>query len=96
MCTVLFFKILFSVSFEELSLQRCKFKILFETVKAFGCIKHLYFTVAYFLLCKLSYGYHNQANFYQCLPNGMLFSCEFAMGYEKNTNFLVITKSPKV
>ena len=36
---VLFFKIEFSLSFEESSLQRCKFEILDETVKPFGCWK---------------------------------------------------------
>ena len=38
-CTVLFFKIEFSVSFEKSSLQGCKFKISVETVKPFGCTK---------------------------------------------------------
>ena len=40
-CMVLFFKIYFSVSFEESSLQRCKSKILVEMVKPFGYRKHI-------------------------------------------------------
>ena len=36
---ILFFKMLFPVSSEESSLQRCKFQISVETVKPFGCTK---------------------------------------------------------
>ena len=44
--TVLFLKMYFSISFDETSLQRCKYKILVKTVKPFGrtkqfCILHL-------------------------------------------------------
>ena len=50
---MLFFKIKFSVSFEESSLQRCKFKISGKMVNWFGCTKQVcilqlpisYFTV---------------------------------------------------
>ena len=42
----------FSVSFEESSLQRCKFEILVETVKPFGYKVILYIAVAYIVLCK--------------------------------------------
>ena len=37
----------------------------------------LYIAVAYIFLCKLNYGYHNQAHFHWYLPNGTLFSHKF-------------------
>ena len=64
---VLFFKIEFSVSFEESSLQRCKFEIQVETLTPFGCrptTQICIYAVAYILLCKLNYGYHNQVHFH--------------------------------
>ena len=39
---VLFFKIKFSVSLEEPSLQKCKFKISVEMVTTLGCLKQFY------------------------------------------------------
>ena len=43
------------------------------------------------LLCKHSYGYHNQASFHKYLPNGTLFSCEICQSLWKIWAFL----SPK-
>ena len=40
----------------------------------------LYNAVAYILLCKLNYGYHNQAHFHQYLPNGILLSSKTCPG----------------
>ena len=58
----------------------------------------LYIAVAYILLCKLNYGYHNIfINIFINIFRTEHFSAvKFVMGYEKNMNFLVIVKSPKV
>ena len=91
------FKFQFSGSFEKPSLQKCKFRISVETVKLFGCIKQFcIFAVAYFLPCKLNYGYLNQARFHWYLPNGTLSSCEICHGLWENISFLLIPKSPNI
>ena len=56
----------------------------------------LWFAVAYILLCKLNYGYHNQARFHLCLQTEHVSAVKFNMGYEKNMSFLVIPKSPEL
>ena len=93
-----FFLIKFHVSFEESSLQRCKFEISVKTVKPFIWSKQfcvLQLRIFYYVKLTLcNYGYHNQARFHLYLPNGTL--SKFDMDYEKNMNFLVIPKSPKV
>ena len=68
----------------RLLLQRYQFKI----VEA-----NLYTAVVYILLCKLSYSYHYQAHFFQMEH---FSAVKFAVGYEKNMNFLVMPKSSKV
>ena len=56
----------------------------------------LYIAVAYILLCKLDYGYHDQTRFINIFLTEHFLDVKFPMGYEKNMSFLVITKSPKV
>ena len=67
-------------------------------VKPFGCMKQfcdLQLPI-YILLCKLNYGYHNQALLHQYLPTEHISAVKIDMGYEINASFLVIPKSPKV
>ena len=61
---VIFFKIEFSFSFEESSL-RIQIQNLGWNGQAVWMYEAiLWFAVAYILLCKLNYGYHNQARFH--------------------------------
>ena len=56
-------------------------KFQLKSVKPFGCTTVILFiAVAYILLCKLNYGYHNQACFHWFLWNGTLFSREILHG----------------
>ena len=94
-CMVIFFKIQFSVSFEESSLQRCKFQISVEMVKLYTkqvCI--LQFPISYCVsLIMVTITRHNFVNIFQMKH---FSAVKFAVGYEKNMNFLVIAKSSKV
>ena len=56
----------------------------------------LYISVAYILLCKLNYGYHNQTRFINIFQKEYFLAVKFSIGYENNMSFLVIAKSPKV
>ena len=55
----------------------------------------LYIAVAYIFLCKLNYGYHNQAHFHQYLPNGMFFSSEICYGLWEKYELSCETKIAK-
>ena len=93
----LFFKILFSASFEESSLQRCKLKISVEMVKPFWFTKQfciLQLSISYCVsLIMVTITRHIFLNIFQ---TEHFSSVKFAMGYEKNMSFPVIPKSPKV
>ena len=54
-----------------------------------------YCSCLYILLCKLSYGYHNQAHFIYIFKMESFSAVKFSMSYEKNVGFLVIPKLPK-
>ena len=58
----------------------------------------LYIAVAFILLCKLNYGYHNLTRhiFINISQTEHFSAVKFAMGYEKNMSFPLIPKSPKV
>ena len=65
--------------------------------KLFGCTKQFLFIAGgYISLSKLNYGYHNLVHFHQCLSNIALHLYEFAVDYEKNMSYLLLTKSIKV
>ena len=88
---ILFFKILFSISFEEPSLQRYIFKILVKTVNLFGCTK-LFCVLQLLTSYCVSIIMVNITRyiFINYFPNGTLFSCEiFHVGYEKNMSFRI-------
>ena len=55
----------------------------------------LYIAVAYILLCKLNFGYHNRHVFINIFQTEHFSAFKFAMVYEKNMSFLVIAKLPK-
>ena len=55
----------------------------------------LYIAAAYILLCKLNYGYHNQAHFHKNLPNRMPFSCEIYHGLWEKYELSCDTKISK-
>ena len=80
-CTVLFFKIKFSASYEESSLRRCEFQISVEMVKPFARTKQFCKAFACIVLCKLNYGTRGlwlptRHFFIKYLPNGTVFSCK--------------------
>ena len=97
-----FFKIKFFVSFEESSLQRCQFKISVETVEMFGCMKQFYILwlpISYWILCSFksfSMVSISRDVFIDIFQVKHFSAVKFVIGYEKNMNFLVIPKSPKV
>ena len=76
---------LFSVSFEESSLQRCKFQISVETVKPFGCTKQ-------FCILRLSVSYCvslimvsiTRQGFTNIFQTEHFSAVKFAMDDEKN------------
>ena len=78
----IFQNIKFSVSFEESSLKRCKFKISVETVKPFGCTKQiciLQLPVPYCVsLIMVTITRYIFINFFQ---TECFSAVEFAMGY---------------
>ena len=82
----IFFKIEFAVSFEELSLQRCKFRISVEMVKLFGRTKQ-------FCILQLPISYCvslimvniTRDIFINIFQTEHFSAVKFAMGYEKNT-----------
>ena len=83
-----------SVSFEESSLQRCKFKV--EPVKPFGCTKHLYITVVPLFYCVSLVTVTITRHIFIIIFQMECFSpVKFAIGYEKNMSFLVNTKISK-
>ena len=88
-------KISFSVSFEESSLQRCKFQISVETVKPFGCTKQFCILQLPISYC-INYGTITRHVFINIFQTEHSSAVNFAMGYEKNMSFLVIAKFPKV
>ena len=97
-CMVLFFKMQFLVSFEESPLQRCKFKILVETVKPFGYMKLiciLQLPISYCVsLVMVTITRHIFINIFQMEH---FFNSEICHGVtRKKMSFLVISKSPKV
>ena len=99
----------FSDSFQESSLISYKFKIWVTTLKPFGIQNHeialyiktliykaiLWFTVAYISLCKLNYGYHNQALFHQNLPKETYFSHKIEHGLWEKYDLYCDTKISK-
>ena len=90
--------VLLTASFEESSLQKCRFKILVEIVKPFGCTKEiciLQLPISYCvsLIMVTIFTRHIFINIFQ---TERFSAVKFAMGYEKNMSFLVIAKSPKV
>ena len=91
---VLFFKIKFSVSFEESSPQRCKFEISVKTVQPFGCMKQfclLPLPTSYCVsLIMVTITRHIFINIFQA---ECFSAVKFVMGYEKNMVFLLIKKA---
>ena len=77
--------------------QRCKFKISVETFKPSGCRKQFYILqlpISYCVsLIMVTITGHIFINIFQ---TEHFSAVKFAMGYEKNMNFLVIPKCPKV
>ena len=91
-----FFKIKFSVSFEELSLQRCRLKILVEMVILFGCTEQfwvLQLPIFYYVsLIMVTITTHIFINIFQTKQFSVV---KFDMGYEDNISFLVIPNLQK-
>ena len=52
--------------------------------------------VAYILLCKLNYGYHNRPVFVNNFQTEHFSAVNFAMSYDKNIGLFVVAKSPKL
>ena len=50
-------------------------KFQLKQSSCFNIWNNFVYCVAYVLLYKLNYGYHNQTHFHQYFPNGTLFSC---------------------
>ena len=92
-----FSKFIFSLSFEESSLQKYKFQISVETVQPFGCTKQ-------FCRLQLPISYCASLNmitiirhiFMNIFQTEHFSAVKFAVGNEKKMSFLVIPKSPKV
>ena len=83
-----------SVSFAKSSPERCKFEIWIKMVKPFGFTKQ-FWVMQLPVLCKLNYGYHNQARFHQYLSNGILFSSKIWHGLWEKYELSCDTKISK-
>ena len=88
---VLFFKIMFYISFDGSSHQRCKFKILIKIGQTVWMqqVNFVYCSCLNLTVRKFHYGYHN----FQMLH---FSAVKFYRGYEKNMSFLVMLKSPNL
>ena len=95
---VLFFKIKFSVSFEESSLQRCELKISVEMVKWLGCTKQiciLQLPISYSVSLIMATICITRHIFIDIFQMECFSATKFAMSYEKNMSLLLMPKSPK-
>ena len=84
------------VSFEESSLQGCKFKISVKTGKPFVCSSNFVYCscLPYCVsLIMVTITGHIFINFFQMKQ---FSAVKFDMGYEKSMSFQAIPKSPKV
>ena len=91
-----FFKIKFSVSFEELSLQRCHLKILVEMVILFGCTVQFWVLQLPILYCvRLIMVTRTTHIFINIFQTEQFSVVKFDMGYENNMSFLVIPNLQK-
>ena len=89
-----FSKFSFLIHFDESLLQSCKFEILVETVKPFGCMKQ-------FCVLQLPISYtcvsSNVTITRHIFQTVHFLAVKFdIMGHEKNMSYLMIPNSPKV